>query len=154
MVHLALGCWNDKKRKMWRKSLYSDEWREKSCNELLEETIVIIFAEMANFRKDAAECVTEIDKIMKRKCTTRKDVTAKWILRATGLDTETLDSIVAAGWIEIWHKITARNGINFYRCVQCFIPQLQSCLQGQATRICMCWPKRMERIFSDRDSFR
>jgi predicted transposase/invertase (TIGR01784 family) len=39
-------------------------FREKESHDLLGETIVIIFAEMANFSKTAEECVTEVDRML------------------------------------------------------------------------------------------
>ncbi|MBQ8483466.1 MAG: Rpn family recombination-promoting nuclease/putative transposase [Bacteroidales bacterium] len=49
--------WNDK---------YISEYtfREKECHDLLDETIVIIFAELTRFHKTADECVTLEDKLM------------------------------------------------------------------------------------------
>ena len=48
------------------KSRYISEYtfREKDCHDLLDETIVIIFAEMANFHKTAEECESDIDKML------------------------------------------------------------------------------------------
>ena len=49
----------------WKGKYISEyTFREKSCNELLEETIVIIFAELAGFCKKASECQTDQDKMM------------------------------------------------------------------------------------------
>ena len=48
------------------KGRYVSEYtfREKDSHDLLGETIVIIFAEMANFSKAAEDCVTEVDKML------------------------------------------------------------------------------------------
>ena len=48
------------------KGRYVSEYtfREKESHDLLGETIVIIFAEMANFSKAAEDCVTEVDKML------------------------------------------------------------------------------------------
>lgn len=52
-------------KEFW-KSRYISEYtfREKDCHDLLDETIVIIFAEMANFHKRAEECESDIDKML------------------------------------------------------------------------------------------
>ena len=52
--------------KEYWKSRYISEYtfREKDCHDLLDETIVIIFAEMANFHKKAEECESDIDKML------------------------------------------------------------------------------------------
>ena len=52
-------------KEFWKNRFVSEyTFREKECHDLLGETIVIIFAEMANFRKEASECVTETDKML------------------------------------------------------------------------------------------
>ncbi|MBQ9722915.1 MAG: Rpn family recombination-promoting nuclease/putative transposase [Bacteroidales bacterium] len=52
-------------KEYWRDKYVSEyTFREKNCHDLLGETIVIIFAEMANFRKDSEDCVTEVDKML------------------------------------------------------------------------------------------
>ena len=49
----------------WKDRYVSEyTFREKESHDLLGETIVIIFAEMANFSKRAEECVTEVDKML------------------------------------------------------------------------------------------
>ena len=49
----------------WKDRYVSEyTFREKESHDLLGETIVIIFAEMANFSKAAEECVTEVDKML------------------------------------------------------------------------------------------
>lgn len=52
--------------KEYWKDRYVSEYTflEKECHDLLGETIVIIFAEMANFSKSAEECVTEADRML------------------------------------------------------------------------------------------
>lgn len=52
-------------KEYWRDKYVSEyTFREKNCHDLLGETIVIIFAEMANFCKDPEDCVTEVDKML------------------------------------------------------------------------------------------
>lgn len=52
-------------KEYWRDKYVSEyTFREKNCHDLLGETIVIIFAEMANFCKDSEDCVTEVDKML------------------------------------------------------------------------------------------
>ena len=49
----------------WRDRYISEyTFREKSCHDLLGETIVIIFAEMAAFNKPLEECVSETDRML------------------------------------------------------------------------------------------
>ena len=49
----------------WKDRYVSEyTFREKESHDLLGETIVIIFAEMANFSKTAEECVTEVDRML------------------------------------------------------------------------------------------
>ena len=49
----------------WKDRYVSEyTFREKESHELLGETIVIIFAEMANFSKAAEDCVTEVDRML------------------------------------------------------------------------------------------
>ena len=49
----------------WRDRYVSEyTFREKESHDLLAETIVIIFAEMAHFDKRAEECVTETDRML------------------------------------------------------------------------------------------
>ena len=49
----------------WKDRYVSEyTFREKESHDLLGETIVIIFAEMANFSKAAEDCVTEVDKML------------------------------------------------------------------------------------------
>ena len=52
-------------KEFWRDRHISEyTFREKESHDLLAETIVIIFAEMAHFNKKAEECVTEADKML------------------------------------------------------------------------------------------
>ena len=52
-------------KEYWKDKYLSEyTFREKDCHDLLGETIVIIFAEMANFCKDSEDCVTEVDKML------------------------------------------------------------------------------------------
>ena len=52
-------------KELWKTRFVSEyTFREKDCGDLLGETIVIIFAEMANFSKTIEECHTEIDKML------------------------------------------------------------------------------------------
>ena len=39
-------------------------FREKGCHDLLDETIVIIFAELTRFHKTEDECITELDQLL------------------------------------------------------------------------------------------
>ena len=49
----------------WKDRYVSEyTFREKESHDLLVETIVIIFAERANFSKAAEDCVTEVDKML------------------------------------------------------------------------------------------
>ncbi len=49
----------------WKDRYVSEyTFREKESHDLLGETLVIIFAEMANFSKAAEDCVTEVDKML------------------------------------------------------------------------------------------
>ena len=49
----------------WKDRYVSEyTFREKESHDLLGETIVIIFAEMANFSKAAEDCMTEVDKML------------------------------------------------------------------------------------------
>ena len=61
---MNVDVWHPDKE-FW-KSRYISEYtfREKDCHDLLDETIVIIFAEMANFHKRAEECESDIDKML------------------------------------------------------------------------------------------
>ena len=62
LMNVDIGHTDDE---FW-KSRYISEYtfREKDCHDLLDETIVIIFAEMANFHKTAEECESDIDKML------------------------------------------------------------------------------------------
>ena len=52
-------------KELWKDKYVSEyTFREKETHDLLAETIVIIFAEMAHFDKKAEECVTEADKML------------------------------------------------------------------------------------------
>ena len=52
-------------KEFWKNRYISEyTFREKECSDLLGETIVIIFAEMANFSKTEEECETETDKML------------------------------------------------------------------------------------------
>ena len=52
-------------KEYWKHRYISEyTFREKHCHDLLDETIVIIFAEMANFNKSAEECINETDKML------------------------------------------------------------------------------------------
>ena len=52
-------------KEFWKDRYVSEyTFREKESHDLLGETIVIIFAEMANFSKTAEECVTEVDRML------------------------------------------------------------------------------------------
>ena len=52
-------------KEFWRDRYVSEyTFREKESHDLLGETIVIIFAEMANFAKPLEECVSEADKML------------------------------------------------------------------------------------------
>ncbi len=49
----------------WKNRYVSEyTFREKETHDLLGETIVIIFAEMANFSKRAEDCITEADRML------------------------------------------------------------------------------------------
>ena len=52
--------------KTYWKDHYVSEYtfREKNCHDLLDETIVIIFAELVNFNKTEAECFTRQDRML------------------------------------------------------------------------------------------
>lgn len=52
-------------REFWKDRYVSEyTFREKESHDLLGETIVIIFAEMANFSKRAEDCITEADRML------------------------------------------------------------------------------------------
>ena len=52
-------------KEYWKdKYLAEYTFREKGCHDLLGETIVIIFAELARFRKSEDECVTKQDRLL------------------------------------------------------------------------------------------
>ena len=52
-------------REFWKNRYISEyTFREKECNDLLDETIVIIFAELVNFNKSEEECVTRQDRML------------------------------------------------------------------------------------------
>ena len=52
-------------KEFWKGRYISEyTFREKESHDLLGETIVIIFAEMANFSKSIEECVTDADKML------------------------------------------------------------------------------------------
>ena len=56
---------NHPDKEFWRDKYISEyTFREKESHDLLAETIVIIFAEMANFSKTEAECLTETDQML------------------------------------------------------------------------------------------
>ena len=62
-------------KEYWRDKYVSEyTFREKNCHDLLGETIVIIFAEMANFRKDSEDCVTEVNKMLDQPCWLQHEV--------------------------------------------------------------------------------
>ena len=52
-------------KKYWTDRYVSEyTFREKECHDLLDETIVIIFAELVNFNKTEDECVTRQDRML------------------------------------------------------------------------------------------
>ena len=52
-------------REYWKDRYISEyTFREKECHDLLDETIVIIFAELTRFHKTEDECVTQQDKLL------------------------------------------------------------------------------------------
>lgn len=52
-------------KEFWKDRFVSEyTFREKESHDLLGETIVIIFAEMANFSRKAEECVTDTDRML------------------------------------------------------------------------------------------
>ena len=52
-------------REYWADRYVSEyTFREKDCHDLLDETIVIIFAELTRFHKDEDECETEQDRLL------------------------------------------------------------------------------------------
>ena len=52
-------------REFWKDRYISEyTFREKESHDLLDETIVIIFAELARFCKKETECITELDKML------------------------------------------------------------------------------------------
>ena len=52
-------------REFWRDRFVSEyTFREKESHDLLDETIVIIFAELASFRKSEEECVSRLDRML------------------------------------------------------------------------------------------
>ena len=56
---------NHPDKEFWRDRYISEyTFREKQSHDLLAETIVIIFAELARFTKTAEECLTEIDQML------------------------------------------------------------------------------------------
>ena len=56
---------NHPDKEFWRDKYISEyTFREKESHDLLAETIVIIFAEMANFSKTEEECLTETDQML------------------------------------------------------------------------------------------
>ena len=56
---------NHPDKEFWKDRYISEyTFREKESHDLLAETIVIIFAEMANFSKTEAECLTETDQML------------------------------------------------------------------------------------------
>ncbi len=56
---------NHPDKEFWRDRYISEyTFREKESHDLLAETIVIIFAEMAKFSKTAEECLTETDQML------------------------------------------------------------------------------------------
>ena len=56
---------NHPDKEFWREKYISEyTFREKECHDLLAETIVIIFAELANFCKSEEECLTETDQML------------------------------------------------------------------------------------------
>jgi predicted transposase/invertase (TIGR01784 family) len=56
---------NHPDKEFWKDRYFSEyTFREKESHDLLDETIVIIFAEMANFNKPFEECETDRDKML------------------------------------------------------------------------------------------
>ena len=56
---------NHPDKEFWKDRYISEyTFREKDCYDLLEETIVIIFAELVNFNKSEEECVTRQDRML------------------------------------------------------------------------------------------
>lgn len=52
-------------KEFWKDRYVSEyTFREKECHDLLDETIVIIFAELASFRKSEQECRTRLDRML------------------------------------------------------------------------------------------
>ena len=52
-------------REFWRDRFVSEyTFREKVAHDLLDETIVIIFAELVRFDKDESECTTDMDRML------------------------------------------------------------------------------------------
>ena len=52
-------------REFWKDRYVSEyTFREKSCGDLLDETICIIFAELTRFRKSEDECETDLDRVL------------------------------------------------------------------------------------------
>ena len=53
-------------QKYWENDRFVSEYtfREKESHDLLAETIVIIFVEMAHFNKRIEDCVTDLDKML------------------------------------------------------------------------------------------
>ena len=73
LEHEDMGLWRDR---------YISEYtfREKLTHELLDETIFIIFAELARFNKEAEECVSELDRMLYvLKNSDRLDNPAGWL---------------------------------------------------------------------------
>ena len=56
---------NHPDRKYWADKYISEyTFRERECHDLLDETIVIIFAELTRFHKGEDECETELDRLL------------------------------------------------------------------------------------------
>ena len=56
---------NHPDRKYWADKYISEyTFRERECHDLLDETIVIIFAELTRFHKGEEECETELDRLL------------------------------------------------------------------------------------------
>ena len=52
-------------KEFWKDHFISEyTFREKQCHDLLDETIFIIFAELADFHKTDEECVTHLDRML------------------------------------------------------------------------------------------
>ena len=52
-------------KEFWKSHFISEyTFREKQCHDLLDETIFIIFAELADFHKTDEECVTHLDRML------------------------------------------------------------------------------------------